>query len=45
VAASEAGYPEDRASATIITDVDAGRLLDLLVDALVNPTGALPSIA
>jgi purine nucleosidase len=45
VAASEAGYPEDRASATIITDVDAGRLLDRLVDALVNPTGALPSIA
>ena len=40
VAPGEDGYREDRQPATIVTDVDAGRLLDRLVDAIVTDPAA-----
>jgi inosine-uridine nucleoside N-ribohydrolase len=40
LAAGDAGYPGDRVPATIVTEVDAERLLDRLVDAIVNDPAA-----
>jgi purine nucleosidase len=43
LATGDAGYPGDRVPATIVTEVDAERLLDRLIDAIVSLPATRPS--